>query len=216
MDINSKTLLFRPVIINSDSKVGLNSHAIILKRLVTFSELSMYFKKLALESNAIFSEIIPDNSLFSIAEVRELQSKLSLKTNQPRLVLVKADKLPAITQNSLLKLMEEGSMSTNLIITTLPTTVLLPTLSSRVLTSYVGEDNPQLITDFMSKNVADRLSAWDSMTDSDLSQLAFQLLQSETINSNPQVLKGFSQAYQAWQAGILANKYFYEYLCLTI
>ena len=216
MDINSKTLLFRPVIINSDSKVGLNSHAIILKRLVTFSELSMYFKKLALESNAIFSEIIPDNSLFSIAEVRELQSKLSLKTNQPRLVLVKADKLPAITQNSLLKLMEEGSMSTNLIITTLPTTVLLPTLSSRVLTSYVGEDNPQLITDFMSKNVADRLSAWDSMTDSDLSQLAFQLLQSETITSNPQVLKGFSQAYQAWQTGILANKYFYEYLCLTI
>ena len=216
MDINSKTLLFRPVIINSDSKVGLNSHAIILKRLVTFSELSIYFKKLALESNAIFSEIIPDNSLFSIAEVRELQSKLSLKTNQPRLVLVKADKLPAITQNSLLKLMEEGSMSTNLIITTLPTTVLLPTLSSRVLTSYVGEDNPQLITDFMSKNVANRLSAWDSMTDSDLSQLAFQLLQSETINSNPQVLKGFSQAYQAWQTGILANKYFYEYLCLTI
>ena len=216
MDINSKTLLFRPVIINSDSKVGLNSHAIILKRLVTFSELSIYFKKLALESNAIFSEIIPDNSLFSIAEVRELQSKLSLKTNQPRLVLVKADKLPAITQNSLLKLMEEGSMSTNLIITTLPTTVLLPTLSSRVLTSYVGEDNPQLITDFMSKNVANRLSAWDSMTDSDLSQLAFQLLQSETITSNPQVLKGFSQAYQAWQTGILANKYFYEYLCLTI
>lgn len=156
-----------------------------------------------------------DQELFSVDQVREVRDYLLLKSLTERIIVIRAIKLPPISQNALLKLVEEGSNQTTLIISTSVSTSLLPTLRSRVQVISLDstELNP-LIQQFLQADLPTRLLLWDQVTEANilgdiLVTIINRLHQNYSVKDHEQ-LQTMITIYRSWQAGVLAPKYTYE------
>ncbi len=199
------------------------SHSIIIRSRSNYdtivSELKKQIQQQSPGTNLI--EYVSEEDLLSINDVRELRSITNLKQNSARVIVVKAIKFPVITQNSLLKLLEDGASQTTLIFVTTSSVVLLPTVLSRVLLidELASKDNDAFAADFFAKSQADRLSIWEEVNSAEsLSMLANYSLylvgSSPTMDSD--LRSQIVQAHSFWQSGQLAPKYFFEFISLSI
>ncbi len=108
----------------------------------------------------------PNPRSIGIDQVHQLQTKLSLTANQPRMVWIKqAHLLTQPAQNSLLKLLEEPPQNTTFILTTTHLKQLLPTLISRChlhrlaqTNQTINQDLLQQLKQFIRQNPGERLA----------------------------------------------------------
>jgi len=219
MTDSSGKIIFEPAI-TSDSGSFL-SHSIVIKSLIKFDELQNEIKQMAQQGSANsveFTTLVAASGSLTIAEVRELQRKLSLRSQVDRVVIIFSERLLPITQNALLKILEDGYSGTTLIIITLPTLQLLPTVESRVLVSRADAAiNSTDLDAFTSLLVTERLEKWDTYTDTDVSKLAHTILSNQSIFAvDPSRLATFMDGYRSWQNGVLIQKYFFELMCLIV
>lgn len=218
--MESDQLLFSKPIFSQAGDTVFTNHSIFITSHVSFADLVKYFNLKLRDQDVQVIELIPDKDLLSIKDVRELQSRMSLRTQNQQVILVKANKLPEITQNSLLKTLEDGSNNTTLIIVILPGASLLPTIISRVLQTTVTTNHPKtfnILDTFYAQSITDRIQAWgDSFTENDLKIMTDQIMQAKFSEYDAAVKQSFLDSYEAWRGGRLLSKYFYEYLCLTL
>ena len=217
MDIAPTTLQFTPAFFTSDQRIDFLSHSVVLKRTATFADIQKFFLTLAKAHNLELVEVIPEESVLKIENVRELQAVLALRSSRPQLVLIRADKLPIVTQNALLKLLEEGAPDTTVVLVVLPSVVLLNTLVSRVSMVEVTDTTQQdLFKAFIAQDITTRLKHYDELSHEQLARFFESVIQNAGTDQLSPYYESVLRGYQAWQTGALVSKYYYEYLSLII
>lgn len=190
------------------------THSIIIKSDVDFNQVLADIKS-TISADYDFQEFIPDGDLLSIENVRELQAITTVKQNKKIIFIIKATKFPVITQNALLKLLEDGAHNITLVFVVGTSEVLLPTVISRVLVvNYDTIASQKTAEDFIQLSTSDRLKLWESdYSRQQLSSLSNELIQWASIY-NPSMLHRLLITRAGWQTGALIDRYYFEYLAL--
>lgn len=134
---------------------GLDSH-----------QFSSYINQIYPPSLYLTYPLTPSSTSIGIDQIHQLQTKLAITANQPRLVWIQqAHLLTQPAQNSLLKLLEEPPQNTYFVLTTTHLKQLLPTLISRCQLHHLTQTNQtinseilQQLKSFLSQNPGERLA----------------------------------------------------------
>jgi hypothetical protein len=116
-----------------------------------------------------------DTSTFGIDEARTLSTKaLQRAFVDKQFLFVSAEKYTVEAQNALLKTIEEPYSDTHFVIVVRESSMLLPTLISRVNSQRIGsEESNDSVEKFLQKNIKDRLAFAKKLVDSEESLTGF-------------------------------------------
>lgn len=207
------------------------SHAIIIKTSEDYRNILRAILDICNDLVCSLVEFVPENSLLTISDVKELQSKLRVKQTKGQLVLIKANKFPPISQTALLKTLEDIIKNTVIIILTKPEAALLDTIKSRVeVIDYDSATDLALFGEFKAMALKERLEHYDSYNESfQVGKLFHEALLylsrknlgqlkdcNTTKDSSMHSLQVILHTYDAWQEGSLITKYSYESLALNV
>lgn len=204
------------------TQTGFISHSIVIRVKSDYSTVYEWLQDAMQQSEVLFEfELVSletEGELLSIADVRDLQSFSSLRSDKPQVILVKAIKLPPVTQNSLLKLLEDGAENLIIILVTGLHTHLLPTVTSRAV--IINEQGGETKTkEFASNSIPERLQLWDKYKDNSgiadyLNDLFMIAQKSDEIDLADK--KFLHTVYLGWRKGVITNKYCFELLSIFI
>ena len=152
-----------------DKNLQLINHSIIVGRTASWTESIAAIKvQLAPLQYDIYT-YNSDNALLSVEQLRSIQDQLILSVDKPRVVVIRADKFPLITQNAMLKMLEDGYEKTIIIVVVPAGQRLLPTINSRVSVVNLGlRIERKEVDNWITLNLSDRIDYLQKLIDEGL------------------------------------------------
>ena len=198
-----------------DKNLQLINHSIIVGRTASWTESIAAIKvQLAPLQYDIYT-YNSDNALLSVEQLRSIQDQLILSVDKPRVVVIRADKFPLITQNAMLKMLEDGYEKTIIIVVVPAGQRLLPTINSRVSVVNLGlRIERKEVDNWITLNLSDRIDYLQKLIDEgSFSDFYYQIAM---LTNDARELASHNQAFVGWQKGVITNKVITEYISMMV